>query len=196
MFASRTHETTSTLRGDMSDATQHRTTTFMFGCPTHDRSSTMGGATGLTLQHPQTFRLPLQVKSLQLHKMKLSAPTKKKHRDIVASVLLRLCHQLIYISHSGQLYVDDFIFSQSAKILPVTARLLFLFFQSLNVPLSWKNVSCPTPSTGLDGDSISVKTTHERCGPFSLVVLSQRRGRVTTSSGPTLSETLSSKNFS
>ena len=42
-------------------------------------------------------------------------------------------------------------------------------------------------------DSNSVKTTHERCGPFSLVVLSQRRGRVTTSSGPTLSETLSSK---
>ena len=39
----------------------------------------------------------------------------------------------------------------------------------------------------------NVKTTHERCGPFSLVVLSQRRGRVTTSSGPTLSETLSSK---
>ena len=38
-----------------------------------------------------------------------------------------------------------------------------------------------------------VKTTHERCGPFSLVVLSQRRGRVTTSSGPTLSETLSNK---
>ena len=37
-----------------------------------------------------------------------------------------------------------------------------------------------------------VKTTHERCGPFSLVVLSQRRGRVTTLSGPTLSETLSS----
>ena len=37
------------------------------------------------------------------------------------------------------------------------------------------------------------ETTHERCGPFSLVVLSQRRGRVTTSSGPTLSETLSSK---
>ena len=39
---------------------------------------------------------------------------------------------------------------------------------------------------------VLVKTTHERCGPFSLVVLSQRRGRVTTSSGPTLSETLSS----
>ena len=37
-----------------------------------------------------------------------------------------------------------------------------------------------------------VKTPHERCGPFSLVVLSQRRGRVTTLSGSTLSETLSS----
>ena len=56
----------------------------------------------------------------------------------LGGLLLRLCHQLIYISHSGQLYVDDFIFSQSAKILPVTACLLFLFFQSLNVPLSWK----------------------------------------------------------
>jgi len=43
--------------------------------------------------------------------------------------------------------------------------------------------------------ALVVKTTHERCGPFSLVVLSQRRGRVTTSGYPakTLSETLSSK---
>ena len=38
-----------------------------------------------------------------------------------------------------------------------------------------------------------VKTTHERCGPFPLVVLSQKRGLVTTLSGPTLSKTLSSK---
>ena len=30
-----------------------------------------------------------------------------------------------------------------------------------------------------------VKTTHERCGPFSLVVLSRRQGRVTTIGGPT-----------
>ena len=52
--------------------------------------------------------------------------------------LLRLSHQLIYISHSGQLYVDDFIFSQSAKVLPVTACLLFLFFQAMNIPISWR----------------------------------------------------------
>ena len=44
-----------------------------------------------------------------------------------------------------------------------------------------------------DPSLLCVKTTHERCGPFSLVVLSQRRGRVTTLSGQTLSETLSSK---
>ena len=56
----------------------------------------------------------------------------------LGGMLLRICHQLIYISHSGQLYVDDFIFSQSSKVLPVTACLLFLFFQALNVPLSWK----------------------------------------------------------
>lgn len=56
----------------------------------------------------------------------------------LGGMLLRMCHQLTYLSHSGQLYVDDFIFSQSAKILPVTACLLFLFFQALSVPLSWK----------------------------------------------------------
>ena len=52
------------------------------------------------------------------------------------------------------------------------------------------SIWCPGPAAHL---GVCVKTTHERCGPFSLVVLSQRRGRVTTLSGPTLSQTLSSK---
>ena len=56
----------------------------------------------------------------------------------LGGVILRLCHQLIYISHSGQLYVDDFIFSQSATVLPATACLLFLFFQAMNIPISWR----------------------------------------------------------
>ena len=59
------------------------------------------------------------------------------------------------------------------------------------------NLACPQPARWCRSfPHMGVKTTHERCGPFSLVVLSQRRGRVTTSSGPTLSETLSSKNTS
>ena len=53
-------------------------------------------------------------------------------------------------------------------------------------PIAWRMWS-------IAQNQLCVKTTHDRCGPFSLVVLSQRRGRVTTSSGPTLSETLSSK---
>ena len=66
-----------------------------------------------------------------------------------------------------------------------------------NDPLRWpqmlNSMSACKPPIAAVGRDFNVKTTHERCGPFSLVVLSQRRGRVTTSSGPTLSETLSSK---
>ena len=62
---------------------------------------------------------------------------------------------------------------------------------SVIVPILSNDPRIPRPSESLL--AVGVETTHERCGPFSLVVLSQRRGRVTTSSGPTLSETLSSK---
>ena len=59
--------------------------------------------------------------------------------------------------------------------------------------VSETNCKCFFELQPIEHEALSVKTTHERCGPFSLVVLSQRRGRVTTSSGPTLSETLLSK---
>ena len=64
-----------------------------------------------------------------------------------------------------------------------------------NKPFAKNGADCRPSTCGWTSRlaGIYVKTTHERCGPFSLVVLSQRRGRVTTSSGPTLSETLSSK---
>ena len=63
------------------------------------------------------------------------------------------------------------------------------------------NLGCEAGACGLmvswsDHSRIIVKTTLERCGPFSLVVLSQRRSQVTPLSGHSdqnASETFSNK---
>jgi hypothetical protein len=53
--------------------------------------------------------------------------------------LLRVAHRIPYISHVGLLYVDDFIFVQDAKVLPISAAaLLVFFFRVINLPISWK----------------------------------------------------------
>ncbi len=52
--------------------------------------------------------------------------------------LMRLFHQLIYISHAGMIYVDDMFFMQDGSVMPLTASLLSLFFQAIQIPLSWK----------------------------------------------------------
>ena len=81
--------------------------------------------------------------------------------------------RLTFDGYEGELLMSSRLFLD-ATTRPYCPEALFLFFsRKLSLPLC-------------------VKTTHERCGPFSLVVLSQRRGSVTTPSGPTLSETLSS----
>ena len=58
------------------------------------------------------------------------------------------------------------------------------------------NKSGGSGCSGSGGDCRVVKTTLERCGPFSLVVLSQRRSQVTPLSGHSdqnTSETFSNK---
>ena len=52
--------------------------------------------------------------------------------------LLRLSHRLLFLPHIGLLYVDDFIFVQEAKVLPISAAFLVLFFRAINLPISWK----------------------------------------------------------
>ena len=59
------------------------------------------------------------------------------------------------------------------------------------MPMPW-----PRPFGDRKQDAGCVKTTLERCGPFSLVVLSQRRSQVTPLSGHSdqnASETFSNK---
>ena len=44
---------------------------------------------------------------------------------------------MLYISRIGLLYVDDFIFSQSDKVRPISACLTLLLFQAIRLPISW-----------------------------------------------------------
>ena len=50
--------------------------------------------------------------------------------------LLRIAHRLLYIPHCALLYVDDFIFFQDEKVLPISAAFLVLFFRAINLPIS------------------------------------------------------------
>ena len=56
----------------------------------------------------------------------------------LSGLLMRLFHQLTYISHAGMIYVDDMFFMQDGCVMPLTASLLSLFCQAIQTPLSWK----------------------------------------------------------
>eukprot|EP00435_Cladocopium_sp_Y103_P037378 s1556_g9.t2 len=56
----------------------------------------------------------------------------------VGGWLLRTFHGLIWFSHCGMLYVDDFIFFMDATMMPLMATMLSVFCQITQVPISWK----------------------------------------------------------
>ena len=51
--------------------------------------------------------------------------------------ILRFWHLLIWIAHTGHLFVDDFLFMQRADIIPITAAMVALSCQVLGIPVSW-----------------------------------------------------------
>ena len=52
--------------------------------------------------------------------------------------ILRAMHLLLWFSHAGFLYVDDFLFFQHRSMMPTSAALLLIFCQILCIPISWK----------------------------------------------------------
>ncbi|CAE7198654.1 unnamed protein product [Symbiodinium sp. CCMP2592] len=62
----------------------------------------------------------------------------------VGGCTLRLLHTLLFLAHVGLLFVDDFIFSQAASLMPLSGAVICLFLQILGVPVSWKKlqISC------------------------------------------------------
>ena len=53
--------------------------------------------------------------------------------------LVRLWHLLVYIKHALWLYVDDFLFSQTWKVLPLSSAFICIFFQLMKIPILPKN---------------------------------------------------------
>jgi hypothetical protein len=50
-------------------------------------------------------------------------------------------HHLIWQSHAGFLYVDDFLFFMEANMMPISATMLCIFCQLLGIPISWKKTA-------------------------------------------------------
>ena len=55
----------------------------------------------------------------------------------VGGWLLRFFHQLLWWSHVGLLYVDDFIFFMNKMMMPVGATLMCVFCRLCHIPISW-----------------------------------------------------------
>ena len=52
--------------------------------------------------------------------------------------MLRCLHHLIWWSHCGFIYVDDFLFFMDANIMPLAATLCTIFCQIMRIPISWR----------------------------------------------------------
>ena len=59
----------------------------------------------------------------------------------LCGLILRIFHHLIWLSHAGFLYVDDFLFFMEAHMMPLSATLLCIFCQLLEIPISWKKTA-------------------------------------------------------
>ena len=56
----------------------------------------------------------------------------------VGGWILRCLHHLIWWSHCGFLYVDDFLFFMDAQAMPLAAALCCIFCQITRIPVSWR----------------------------------------------------------
>ena len=57
-----------------------------------------------------------------------------------SSLLMRLSHRILYLYHSGFVFVDDFLFNFSSPVAALQACTILLLFDFLNVPISWNKL--------------------------------------------------------
>ena len=58
----------------------------------------------------------------------------------VSSLILRLSHHLLYLYHSGFVFVDDFLYNFCTPVATLQACTVLLLFDFLNVPVSWNKL--------------------------------------------------------
>ncbi|CAE6964891.1 unnamed protein product [Symbiodinium sp. CCMP2592] len=75
----------------------------------------------------------------------------------VGGCTLRLLHTLLFLAHVGLLFVDDFIFSQAASLMPLSGAVICLFLQILVFQSVGKNYKFLAGSIGLDGGCASLR---------------------------------------
>ena len=56
----------------------------------------------------------------------------------LGSWLIRTWHKLLWVRHSLYLFVDDFLLTLPAEVLPLYATLLAIFARVFKIPLSWR----------------------------------------------------------
>ena len=59
----------------------------------------------------------------------------------MGTVLIRICHQFLFIQHGGWLHVDDFLFLLEATTAPLKATCLCCFLHLLRCPVSWHKIA-------------------------------------------------------
>ena len=56
----------------------------------------------------------------------------------VGGYFLRTFHLLSWLAHASFLYVDDFLMYQNSQMMPVSACMICIFVQLVNLPVSWR----------------------------------------------------------
>ena len=102
----------------------------------------------------------------------------------LGSLILRLLHLLLWVSHSGHLFVDDYLFSMVAELMPLMGSMICLFMQILGIPLSWHKLQlgCRVQWLGWAFDfaagTVSL-TTQKRHKLLAMVQSLQKNPRIT-----------------
>ena len=77
----------------------------------------------------------------------------------VAGILLRCVHRLLFLYHSGMVFVDDFIFSFSNDTALLQASIVLMLMSFLHVPLSWNKLELKEQVTWIGWDLNTVSDT-------------------------------------
>ena len=62
----------------------------------------------------------------------------------VGGFFLRTFHLLSWLAHASFLYVDDFLMYQQSNVMPVSACMICILVQLVNLPISWKKCELDT----------------------------------------------------
>ena len=102
----------------------------------------------------------------------------------LGSLILRLLHMLVWISHTGHLFVDDYLFSMLSELMPLMGSMICLFMQVFGVPLSLHKLQIGSKVQWLGwafdfaAGTVSL-TTQRRHKLLAMVQSLQRNPRVT-----------------